>query len=148
MRIDSHQHFWQFDPVRDAWIDSSMQKIATDFLPKDLKPLLEKSQMEGCVAVQADQSEAETQFLLKLAEQNPFVKGVVGWVDLCTDDLSERLEFFSKNPLFKGVRHILQAEKKGFMLQDSFLRGIRQLKDFNLTYDILIYPHQLEEAIV
>ncbi|MGB2252951.1 MAG: amidohydrolase family protein, partial [Flavobacteriaceae bacterium] len=95
MRIDSHQHFWQFDPVRDAWIDSSMQKIATDFLPKDLKPLLEKSQMEGCVAVQADQSEAETQFLLKLAEQNPFVKGVVGWVDLCTDDLSERLEFFS-----------------------------------------------------
>ena len=62
MRIDSHQHFWQFDPVRDAWIDSSMQKIAKDFLPKDLKPLLEKSQIEGCVAVQADQSEAEPNF--------------------------------------------------------------------------------------
>lgn len=148
MRIDSHQHFWQFNPVRDAWIDSSMQKIATDFLPKDLKPLLEQNQMDGCVAVQADQSEVETQFLLDLAEQNSFVKGVVGWVDLRDDKLSDRLEFFSKNPLFKGVRHVVQAEKEGFMLQDSFLRGIRQLKDFNLTYDILIYPHQLEEAIV
>lgn len=147
MRIDSHQHFWQFDPVRDSWIDSSMQKIAKDFLPRDIKPLLEKSQMEGCVAVQADQSEVETQFLLKLADKNPFIKGVVGWVDLCADDLSERLEFFSKNPIFKGVRHILQAEKEGFMLQDSFLGGIRLLKDFKLTYDILIYPHQLEESI-
>ena len=146
MRIDSHQHFWQFDPVRDAWIDSSMEKIAKDFLPKDLEPLLRQNQIDGCVAVQADQSETETEFLLKLAKQNPFVKGVVGWVDLSADNLSERLDFFSKNPLFKGVRHILQAEKEGFMLQDSFLKGIRQLKSFNLTYDILIYPHQLKEA--
>lgn len=146
MRIDSHQHFWKFDPVRDAWIDSSMEKIAQDFLPKDLKPLLRQNQMDGCVAVQADQSEAETEFLLDLAEENSFIKGVVGWVDLSADDLSKRLNFFSKNPLFKGIRHILQAEKEGFMLQDSFLKGIAQLKDFNLTYDILIYPHQLEEA--
>ena len=146
MRIDSHQHFWKFDPVRDAWIDSSMEKIAQDFLPKDLKPLLRQNQMDGCVAVQADQSEAETEFLLDLAEENSFIKGVVGWVDLSADDLSKRLNLFSKNPLFKGIRHILQAEKEGFMLQDSFLKGIAQLKDFNLTYDILIYPHQLEEA--
>lgn len=147
MRIDSHQHFWKFDPVRDSWIDSSMQKIARDFLPQDLKPLLSQSQMEGCVAVQADQSETETQFLLDLAGKNTFIKGVVGWVDLRADDLSERLDFFSKNPLFKGVRHILQDEKEGFMMQDSFLRGIRQLKNFNLTYDLLVFPHQLEEAI-
>ncbi len=147
MRIDSHQHFWKFDPVRDSWIDSSMQKIARDFLPQDLKPLLSQSQMEGCVAVQADQSETETQFLLDLARKNTFIKGVIGWVDLRADDLSERLDFFSKNPLFKGVRHILQAEKEGFMMQDSFLRGIRQLKNFNLTYDLLVFPHQLEEAI-
>ena len=115
------------------------KKIAKDFEPKDLKPLLEQSKIDGCVAVQADQSETENEFLLKLAEHNPFVKGVVGWVDLSSNDLSERLDFYSNNPLFKGVRHILQAEKKGFMLQDSFLKGIAQLKDFNLTYDILIY---------
>ena len=146
MRIDSHQHFWKFDPVRHAWIDSSMQNIAKDFLPKDLKPLLETNLMDGCIAVQADQSETETEFLLKLAEENSFIKGVVGWVDLSAEDLSKRLEVFSKNPLFKGVRHVLQAEKEGFMLKDPFLRGISELKNFNLTYDILIYPNQLEEA--
>ena len=146
MRIDSHQHFWKFDPVRHSWIDSSMQNIAKDFLPKDLKPLLETNLMDGCIAVQADQSETETQFLLRLAEENSFIKGVVGWVDLSAEDLSKRLEVFSKNPLFKGVRHVLQAEKKGFMLKDQFLRGISELKNFNLTYDILIYPNQLEEA--
>ena len=146
MRIDSHQHFWKFDPVRHSWIDSSMQNIAKDFLPKDLKPLLETNLMDGCIAVQADQSETETEFLLKLAEENSFIKGVVGWVDLSAEDLSQRLEVFSKNPLFKGVRHVLQAEKEGFMLQDPFLRGISELKNFSLTYDILIYPNQLEEA--
>ena len=146
MRIDSHQHFWKFDPVRHAWIDSSMQNIAKDFLPEDLKPLLETNLMDGCIAVQADQSETETEFLLKLAEENSFIKGVVGWVDLSAEDLSQRLEVFSKNPLFKGVRHVLQAEKEGFMLQDPFLRGISELKNFSLTYDILIYPNQLEEA--
>ena len=148
MRIDSHQHFWKFDPVRHAWIDSSMQNIAKDFLPKDLKPLLESNLMDGCIAVQADQSETETEFLLKLAEENSFIKGVVGWVDLSAEDISQRLEVFSKNTLFKGVRHVLQAEKEGFMLQDPFLRGISELKNFNLTYDILIYPKQLEEARV
>ena len=147
MKIDSHQHFWQFDPVRDAWIDDSMQIIARDFLPNDLKPILKESQVGGCVAVQADQSEVETHFLLNLAAQNPFIKGVIGWVDLKAEDLPQRLEYFSKNPLFKGVRHILQGEKEGYILQDSFLKGIGQLKDFNLTYDILIYPHQIIEAI-
>jgi L-fuconolactonase len=147
MRIDSHQHFWQFDPVRDAWIDESMGEIARDFLPQHLKPLLQESQIDGCVAVQADQSETETEFLLDLAQRHSFVKGVVGWVDLCADDLSERLVFYSKNPFFKGVRHILQAEKEGYMVKESFVKGIGLLKDFNLTYDILIYPHQLEEAI-
>ena len=148
MRIDSHQHFWKFNPIRHAWIDSSMQNIAKDFLPKDLKPLLETNLMDGCIAVQADQSETETQFLLRLAEENSFIKGVVGWVDLSAEDLSQRLEVFSKNTLFKGVRHVLQAEKEGFMLKDQFLKGISELKNFNLTYDILIYPNQLEEARV
>ena len=76
MRIDSHQHFWKFDPFRHIWIDSSMQNIAKDFLPEDLKPLLETNLMDGCIAVQADQSETETEFLLKLAEENSFIKGV------------------------------------------------------------------------
>lgn len=147
MRIDSHQHFWKFDPIRDAWIDASMEKIARDFLPEDLKPLLDQTKIDGCVAVQADQSETETEFLLDFAGRYGFVKGVVGWVDLRSPQLSERLEHYCNNSFFKGVRHIVQAEKDGFMLQESFLKGIQQLKDFNLTYDILIFPHQLEEAV-
>lgn len=147
MRIDSHQHFWKFDPIRDAWIDASMEKIARDFLPEDLKPLLDQSKIDGCVAVQADQSETETDFLLDFAGRYDFVKGVVGWVDLRSPQLSERLEHYCNNSFFKGLRHIVQAEKDGFMLQESFLKGIQQLKDFNLTYDILIFPHQLEEAV-
>ncbi|MEK9608788.1 MAG: amidohydrolase family protein [Flavobacteriaceae bacterium] len=147
MRIDSHQHFWKFDPIRDAWIDASMEKIARDFLPEDLKPLLDQSKIDGCVAVQADQSETETDFLLDFAGRYDFVKGVVGWIDLRSPQLSERLEHYCNNSFFKGVRHIVQAEKDGFMLQESFLKGIQQLKDFNLTYDILIFPHQLEEAV-
>ena len=147
MRIDSHQHFWKFDPIRDAWIDASMEKIARDFLPEDLKPLLDQSKIDGCVAVQADQSETETEFLLDFAGRYDFVKGVVGWVDLRSPQLSERLEHYCNNSFFKGVRHIVQAEKDGFMLQESFLKGIQQLKDFNLTFDILIFPHQLEEAV-
>ena len=97
MKIDSHQHFWIYEPLKQAWIDSSMQEIAKDFLPKDLKSLLDQTQIDGCVAVQADQSEDETQFLLDLAKKNPFIKGVVGWVDLKSNNLNERLEYFSKS---------------------------------------------------
>ena len=82
MRIDSHQHFWKFDPIRDSWIDDSMAIIRKDFLPEDLKPILKSNTIDGCIAVQADQSEEETLFLLNLASENPFIKGVVGWVDL------------------------------------------------------------------
>ena len=101
MKIDSHQHFWIYDPVKQAWIDTSMQEIAKDFLPEDLNSLLDQTKVDGCVAVQADQSEDETQFLLDLAKKNPFIKGVVGWVDLKSNNLNERLEYFSKNSLFK-----------------------------------------------
>ena len=102
--------------------------------------------MEGCIAVQADQSEEETKWLLNLATENDFIKGVVGWVDLCADTAEERLLFFSKNPFFKGVRHIVQAEKNDFVLQDDFQNGIRKLAPLGLTYDLLVHPHQLEAA--
>ena len=91
MRIDAHQHYWRFDPVRDAWITPAMGAIRRDFLPVDATPLLAAAHIDGVVAVQADQSEEETDFLLDLAAAHPFIKGVVGWVDLCAPDLAERL---------------------------------------------------------
>ena len=147
MTIDSHQHFWKFDPVRDAWIDDSMEVIRKDFLPKDLQPILEQNTIDGCIAVQADQSEEETEFLLNLASENTFIKGVVGWVDLRADKVEDRLAHFSKNNLLKGIRHIVQVEANDFMLRKDFQNGIGKLEQFNLTYDILVFPPQLKTSI-
>lgn len=147
MRIDTHQHFWIFDPQRDAWITDDMSVIQRDFLPEDLQPLLQQHQMDGCIAVQADTSEKETKFLLELTEQHSFIKGVVGWLDLCSDSIEARLQYFSKYKKLKGLRHIVQSEPDGFMLRKDFKRGISALEKYNLTYDILIFPHQLEDAI-
>jgi len=147
VRIDSHQHFWKFDPIRDSWINKSMIKIRKDFLPEDLIVTLTENKIDGCIAVQADQSIEETKFLLDHAAKNSFIKGVVGWVNLCDREVKHTLEHYAQNPFFKGVRHVVQAEPKGFMIGESFQNGIDKLKDFNLTYDILIYPKQLKEAI-
>jgi len=147
MIIDSHQHFWKYNPIKDAWIDDSMQTIRRDFLPKDLIPILQDNTIDGCIAIQADQSESETIFLLDLADNNPFIKGVVGWVDLCAENIEERLTFFSKQSKFKGVRHIVQAESDDFMLQKCFQNGISKLRQFNLVYDVLIRKEQLESTI-
>jgi len=146
-RIDSHQHFWKFDPIRDSWIDDSMKKIQRDFLPEDLLPLLSENKFSGCVAVQASQSEEETNFLFDLASKNDFIKGVVGWVDLRTENISERLNHFSKYEKLKGFRHVVQAESDDFMFGTAFRNGIAALKEFNFTYDILIFHRQLPAAI-
>jgi L-fuconolactonase len=146
-RIDAHQHFWKFDPVRDAWIDESMKRIQRDFYPQDLKPLLDAHGFDGCVLVQADQSDAETEYLLSLAWQFPFIKGIVGWIDLQANDISERLEQCAHNKVLKGFRHVLQGEKqRDFMLRPDFMRGIAALQRYEYTYDILIYPDQLPYA--
>lgn len=146
-KIDSHQHFWKFDAVRDSWIDETMYLIRRHFGPEDLKPILNKYNITGCVAVQADQSEAETEFLLRCATGNDFVKGVVGWIDLQSENISVRLEHYHEFNLIKGYRHVLQGEPdRALMLNPKFMRGIDALKNYNLTYDILIFPDQLGYA--
>jgi L-fuconolactonase len=144
-RIDAHQHFWQFDPVRDNWITDDMSVIQKDFLPENLKSVLDKNGLDGSVAVQASQSEKETEFLISLAEENKFIMGVVGWVDLQADDIKDRLAKYKSIPVIKGFRHVLQGEtQRDLMLQPSFKRGIAALQQFGFTYDILIFPDQLK----
>lgn len=147
MKIDAHQHFWQFNPQRDAWINEEMAVLKRDFLPEDLQSILKTNNIDGCIAVQADQSEKETEFLLGLAKDNSFIKGVVGWLDLCSDTIDERLAYYSKYEKLKGLRHIVQAEPAGFMLRKDFQRGIKALEKYNLTYDILVHYNQLEEVV-
>ncbi len=147
MVIDSHQHFWKYDPVRDSWITDEMAVIQRDFLPDDLAPELKSNGVDGCVSVQADQSETETEFLLHLADEAPIVQGVVGWVDLRSDDLTDRLQYFKKFPKLKGFRHVVQGEPKGFLSNPKFVNGVNELRKDGFTYDLLIYHHQLPEAL-
>ncbi|OOQ61733.1 amidohydrolase family protein [Mucilaginibacter pedocola] len=146
LKIDSHQHFWKYHPVKDAWITDDMAVIQRDFYPGDLQPVLKEHGIDGCIAVQADQSEAETDFLVGLACNNPFVKGVVGWVDLRADNLDERLKYYKTQEPVKGFRHILQAEPGEFMLEEKFMRGIGKLNEYGFTYDVLITHEQLPYA--
>jgi L-fuconolactonase len=145
MRIDAHQHFWKFDSARDSWITEEMSVIRKDFLPADLEPILKENDFDGCVAIQADQSEDETIFLLELASQNEFIKGIVGWVDLCDEKINDRLAHYKQFDSLKGFRHILQGEsERDFMLKPEFMRGVKALKEFDFTYDILVFPDQLQ----
>lgn len=145
--IDTHVHFWNFDPVRDNWITDEMQVIRNDFSPKNLLRIYNELQITGCIAVQASQTEEENNFLLSLAEQNDIIKGIVGWVDLRSPNLEERLTYWKSFDKIKGWRHVLQAENSDFILSKDLINGIKKLKDFNYTYDLLVYHNQLPELI-
>ena len=147
MRIDSHQHFWRFNPAEYGWMKSDWP-IRRDFLPVDLEPELRARNLDSCVAVQARQSLAESRWLLELAERASIIHGVVGWVDLRSTRVAKELEEFAQHPKFVGVRHVVQDEPDDqFMLREDFQRGIAALNDFGLTYDLLIFPRQLPAAV-
>jgi len=147
MRIDTHQHFWQYRSDEYGWIDDSMAKLRRDFLPLHLQPELEDAGFDACVAVQARQTLEETRWLLELASSSPFILGVIGWVDLQVADVRAQLQQSAGNPKLVGVRHIVQSEPdERFLIRPEFLRGIAALEEFGLTYDILIYPKHLPVA--
>lgn len=146
--VDSHQHFWKFDPVRDNWMEpGKMEAIRKDFLPADLKPIIDQYKVDATVAVQADQSLDETDFLLEQANKNDFVAGVVGWIDLKSSSLQSSLKSYQDSTSLVGFRHITQSEPKGFMTDPTFLEGVTTILEQDYRYDVLIYWHQMEEAI-
>ena len=145
--MDAHQHFWQYNPQEHMWMNDSMAVLKRDYLPADLRPLIEANSIDGCIAVQARQSLEETRWLLELAGQNPFIQGVVGWVDLRGPDVDARLEQFVQDKKLVGVRHVVQDEPDDrFLLGEAFGRGVRRLARFGLVYDVLVYPRQLQAA--
>ena len=144
--IDTHQHFWNYDATRHDWINEDMRAIKKDFLPEQLAPILKENKVEGCVSVQVDQTTEETDFLLALAKEHSFIKGVVGWVDLRASNLEDKLENYKDAKALKGFRHIIQGQAAGFMLQPNLIQGLKKLATRNYTYDLLIYAHQLKEA--
>lgn len=148
-RVDAHQHFWIYNQKEYKWIGLSMRELQRNFLPSHLIKEFKKNGIDFCVSVQARQTLQETKWLLELAQNNSFIKGIVGWVDLKSNSVEKDLEQFAAYKNFKGVRHVLQDEDDDrYMLQPDFKQGLRKLEKYGLTYDILIYPRQIKYACV
>jgi len=146
--VDAHQHFIDFDPADYPWIEEGMDELRRDLLPGDLAPLCRAAGVEATVAVEARQTLEETDWLLGLARENPFIAGVVGWVDLRDPGIEAVLDRYAEQTLLKGVRHVLHDESDDeYMLRDDFCRGIGTLARFGLTYDILIFPRHLPQTL-
>ena len=148
MRLDAHQHFWKYSPAEYGWINDKMSALKRNFLPQDLQPLLSAAGFDGSIAVQARQDLTEARWLLELAEQNDTIKGVVGWVDLRSPELPAQLDQLASHSKFAGVRHIVQDEPDDeFMLRADFQNGLTRLRDYGLTYDLLLHPRHLPVAV-
>ncbi len=148
MKIDAHQHFWKYNPQEFGWINERMNSLKRDHLPSGFYAVLTKAGFDGSIAVQARQNLKETRWLLKLAEDNEFIKGVVGWVNLCSENVEEQLESFVSNKKLVGVRHVLHDEPDDdFMLGKGFCSGIKSLAKYDLAYDLLIFPGHLINTI-
>src|SRR5665648_1058749 len=144
MIIDTHHHFWNYNPVEFDWIEDEMSVIRKSFLPEQLKSALAQTEVQGVVSVQARQSMEETDWLLQMASENDLIKGVVGWIPLADPNTDEILNKYSQNKWLKGIRHVIQGEPDpDFILGKDFNRGISILKEYNLVYDILITEEQL-----
>lgn len=147
LKIDAHQHFWLYSPVRDQWINNDMAILQGDFMPEHLQPILEHYDFQGTVVVQSDQSLAENLFQLENAEKHPFIKAVVGWVDMQAPDLEAQLQAYQQYPKLKGFRSMLQSDPdRSLMLRPDFQAGIAKLQTYGYTFDVLVLPDQLKYA--
>ncbi|WP_110686700.1 amidohydrolase family protein [Salinicola aestuarinus] len=139
MRIDAHQHFWRYQASDFAWIDDAMGELQRDFLPEDLAVNRRACGIAASVAVQARPVPAETDFLLDLAEHDPSIVGVVGWVDLEADDLDAQSSRWHASRLC-GFRHLIQdeADPGDYLRRAGVQRGVRQLQRAGWCYDVLV----------
>ena len=148
MKIDAHHHFWHYNTQDYGWISDEMAVLRRDFLPADLKSELDRAGIDRVVSVQARQCVEETEWLLKLAEENDFIAGVVGWLPIASPDFPALLEKFAANPKLRAIRHVVQDEPDDrFILGEAFNRGIDRLLSTHLAYDILIFERHLPYAI-
>ena len=148
MRIDAHQHFWSYSPEQYGWIGEGMEVLARDFGPEHLAPELEAATLDGAITVQARQDLEETRWMLSMAREHPFLRGVVGWVDLCSEEVTVQLDELGADPHLVGIRHVLQDEPDdGFMLRPDFQRGIGAMAGRGLVYDLLVFPRHLPNAV-
>jgi L-fuconolactonase len=145
--VDSHQHFWQVGRFDYPWMTPDVDGLCHDYLPETLEPVLRSNNVGQTILVQASNSVEETRWLLQLADENPFIAGVVGWVDLRSDNLVSQLDEFANHPKFKGVRHLVESEPAdNWLAQPRVIHGLRELASCNLSYDLLVHTRHLRYA--
>lgn len=150
MKIDAHQHFWNYDsfPHHYVWMGENEAPLRRNFMPSDLGPLLRGAGFEGTIAVQAREMSVETSDLLALAAEHPIIKGVVGWLDLCCPFVEDDLDRHRGMPLLKGLRMLIHDRPDpDFAMSNAHVRGVSLLERYGLTYDLLIRPKHLPAAI-
>lgn len=148
MKVDAHQHFWKYNPLKHQWITEEMGVLRKDFGPAELVPLLQQAGIDGSIAVQADETEDETSFLLDLSSQHDFIKSVVGWTDLKRPDAEETIIQHAHSPKLAGFRSIMQgAEDQAYLSHSLFTKNVRLLSQYDLSYDLLVYHKQLDALI-
>jgi L-fuconolactonase len=148
-RIDSHQHFWQLSRGDYNWLTPELEQLYKDFLPSELAPILEQSQVNKTILVQAAATTAETEFMLKIARNTDFVSGVVGWIDMECDNALAHLEHFSQSTYFKGIRPMLQEiEDDNWMLKPELAPVFELLIAKGLTFDALVLPQHLDALYI
>ena len=145
--VDSHQHFWQVGRFDYPWMTPEVEVLCQDYLPPALEPILNRCGVEQTILVQASNSVAETRWLLTLADHNPFIAGVVGWVDLQADDVDRQLDEFMMYSKFKGVRHLVESEPADdWLAQPNVIHGLHGLETRRLSYDLLVHTKHLKYA--
>lgn len=144
MRIDSHQHFWDIGRFRYPWMPEGESPLRRNFLPPDLEPILQRNRFDGSVVVQANVVIEETHWLLELAEQHEFIRGVVGWVDLTDPHVGATLDELQRHPKFKGVRHLVHDEPNvNWLIREDVVGGLGELARRGISYDLLLRPPHL-----
>ena len=148
MKIDTHHHFWDYDPKQYGWISDKMSVLKRDFGPTDLQKEIQSAGIDAVVSVQARQTLEETRWLIEIAEKTPFVAGVVGWVPLMDRDVDKHLDELHAHEVLRGVRHVVHDEPDdNFILGSDFNRGVDRLQGFGLVYDLLIFAKHLGATI-
>jgi L-fuconolactonase len=150
MRLDSHQHFWDYSRNSSdyVWMGTNDGVLKHNFLPGDLEPLMTRAGYNGTIAVQAREKREETDFLLDLAASNPFIKGVVGWLDLCDPNIADQIAHYAHNKTLKGLRMLIHDQSDlDFAHSKPHARGVAILRDYGLTYDLLLRPQHIASAL-
>lgn len=148
MTIDAHQHFWDIARGDYDWLTQDLGSIYRNFLPQDLKPILDALGIKATIAVQAAETLAETQFLLDIAQDHDWVIGVVGWVDFDDARVVDQIAAFSQNPKFIGVRPMIQSiQDTNWILGDQMHDGVKELIQRDISFDALVKPPHLDALI-